>query len=192
MSSGERPIGAAKGKQPNTEALCQSPPPRSAFARAPIPPPRPPQTPTSPPTPPQVSKIVECLPLSKNVGAGDGANVELSHQEWEIVRVRPSRTVPDHMDMVTATLRSHLSSEQLLELIDLYKKQKGGRRRAGPENNLQLEDMPTPAARVDAVCFLGLFGARDWHPPPGDAMEEGGDLPPPLQGAQPTPQPLSP
>ena len=28
MSSGERPIGAAKGKQPNTEALCQpSPPP---------------------------------------------------------------------------------------------------------------------------------------------------------------------
>ena len=27
MSSGERPIGAAKGKQRNTEALCQSPPP---------------------------------------------------------------------------------------------------------------------------------------------------------------------
>ena len=27
MSSGERPIGAAKGKQPNTEALCQPPPP---------------------------------------------------------------------------------------------------------------------------------------------------------------------
>ena len=26
MSSGERPIGAAKGKQPNTEALCQRPP----------------------------------------------------------------------------------------------------------------------------------------------------------------------
>ena len=26
-SSGERPIGAAKGKQPNTEALCQPPPP---------------------------------------------------------------------------------------------------------------------------------------------------------------------
>ena len=25
MSSGERPIGAAKGKQPNTEALCQPP-----------------------------------------------------------------------------------------------------------------------------------------------------------------------
>ena len=25
MSSGERPIGAAKGKQPNTEALCQTP-----------------------------------------------------------------------------------------------------------------------------------------------------------------------
>ena len=29
MSSGERPIGAAKGKQPNTEALCQPPPPPS-------------------------------------------------------------------------------------------------------------------------------------------------------------------
>ena len=29
MSSGERPIGAAKGKQPNTEALCQTPPPLS-------------------------------------------------------------------------------------------------------------------------------------------------------------------
>ena len=29
MSSGERPIGTAKGKQPNTEALCQPPrPPR--------------------------------------------------------------------------------------------------------------------------------------------------------------------
>ena len=27
MSSGERPIGATKGKQPNTEALCQPPPP---------------------------------------------------------------------------------------------------------------------------------------------------------------------
>ena len=27
MSSGERPIGAAKGKQPNTEALCRPPPP---------------------------------------------------------------------------------------------------------------------------------------------------------------------
>ena len=26
MSSGERPIGAAKGKQPNTQALCQTPP----------------------------------------------------------------------------------------------------------------------------------------------------------------------
>ena len=26
MSSGERPIGTAKGKQPNTEALCQTPP----------------------------------------------------------------------------------------------------------------------------------------------------------------------
>ena len=30
MSSGERPIGAAKGKQPNTEALCQPPPPLPA------------------------------------------------------------------------------------------------------------------------------------------------------------------
>ena len=26
MSSGERPIGAAKGKQSDTEALCQTPP----------------------------------------------------------------------------------------------------------------------------------------------------------------------
>ena len=29
MSSGERPIGAAKGKQPDTEALCQPPPPQT-------------------------------------------------------------------------------------------------------------------------------------------------------------------
>ena len=29
MSSGERPIGAAKGKQSDTEALCQTPPPPS-------------------------------------------------------------------------------------------------------------------------------------------------------------------
>ena len=27
MSGGERPIGAAKGKQSDTEALCQPPPP---------------------------------------------------------------------------------------------------------------------------------------------------------------------
>ena len=27
MSSGERPIGTAKGKQPNAEALCPPPPP---------------------------------------------------------------------------------------------------------------------------------------------------------------------
>ena len=27
MSSGERPIGTAKGKQSNTEALCHPPPP---------------------------------------------------------------------------------------------------------------------------------------------------------------------
>ena len=31
MSSGERPIGAAKGKQSDTEALCQPPPPPPAF-----------------------------------------------------------------------------------------------------------------------------------------------------------------
>ena len=30
MSSGERPVGAAKGKQSNTEALCQPPPPPPA------------------------------------------------------------------------------------------------------------------------------------------------------------------
>ena len=30
MCSGERPMGAAKGKQPNTEALCHPPPPRPA------------------------------------------------------------------------------------------------------------------------------------------------------------------
>ena len=34
MSSGERPIGAAKGKQSDTEALCQPPPPPVAQARA--------------------------------------------------------------------------------------------------------------------------------------------------------------
>ena len=32
MSSGERPIGAAKGKQIDTEALCQSPPPPRGVA----------------------------------------------------------------------------------------------------------------------------------------------------------------
>ena len=32
MSSGERPKGAAKGKQPNTEALCQPPPPPSTLS----------------------------------------------------------------------------------------------------------------------------------------------------------------
>ena len=32
MSGGERPIGAAKGTQSDTEALCQTPPPRSKDA----------------------------------------------------------------------------------------------------------------------------------------------------------------
>ena len=31
MSSGERPIGAAKGKQSDTEALCQPPPPPGMY-----------------------------------------------------------------------------------------------------------------------------------------------------------------
>ena len=35
MSSGERPIGAAKGKPPNTEALCQPPPPPGALSDPP-------------------------------------------------------------------------------------------------------------------------------------------------------------
>ena len=34
MSSGERPIGAAKGKRPNTEASCQTPP----VLKSPVPP----------------------------------------------------------------------------------------------------------------------------------------------------------
>ena len=34
MSSGERPIGAAKGKQCDTEALCQPPPPHDLFSRS--------------------------------------------------------------------------------------------------------------------------------------------------------------
>ena len=37
MSSGERPIGAAKGKQPNTEALCQPPPLASCISYAKVP-----------------------------------------------------------------------------------------------------------------------------------------------------------
>ena len=38
MSSGERPIGTAKGKQPNTEALCQPPPPPPLKRSPPRPP----------------------------------------------------------------------------------------------------------------------------------------------------------
>ena len=49
MSSGERPIGAAKGKQPNTEALCQPPPPYLPPYRAP--PLYPPTTSGIPPPP---------------------------------------------------------------------------------------------------------------------------------------------
>ena len=33
MSSGERPIGTAKGKQSDTEALCQPPPPHTHTPR---------------------------------------------------------------------------------------------------------------------------------------------------------------
>ena len=36
MSSGERPIGAAKGKQSDTEALCQPPPPPGHSSRSPL------------------------------------------------------------------------------------------------------------------------------------------------------------
>ena len=35
MSSGERPIGAAKGKQSDTEASCQTPPPSSPSPASP-------------------------------------------------------------------------------------------------------------------------------------------------------------
>ena len=41
MSSGERPIGAAKGKQSDTEALCPPPPRRVQTPHPPIPPPPP-------------------------------------------------------------------------------------------------------------------------------------------------------
>ena len=41
MSSRERPIGAAKGKQSDTEALCQTPPPPKARPRGPPPSPLP-------------------------------------------------------------------------------------------------------------------------------------------------------
>ena len=44
MSSGERPIGAAKGKQSDTEALCQPPPPPFR-EHPPMPPPHPPPDP---------------------------------------------------------------------------------------------------------------------------------------------------
>ena len=37
MSSGERPIGAVKGKQSDTEALCQPPPPNTQTAHKPAP-----------------------------------------------------------------------------------------------------------------------------------------------------------
>ena len=45
MSSGERPIGAAKGKQPNTKALWHPPPPppQSPLSEPPFPAPIPPQ-----------------------------------------------------------------------------------------------------------------------------------------------------
>ena len=51
MNSGERPIGTAKGKQPNTEALCQPPPPRAHPA---IPPPPAHTLSLPPPPPPEV------------------------------------------------------------------------------------------------------------------------------------------
>ena len=51
MSSGERPIGAAKGKQIDTKALCQPPPP---------PPPQPRWGLSSPPSPQVLSDF--CLP----------------------------------------------------------------------------------------------------------------------------------
>ena len=59
MSSGERPIGAAKGKQSDTEALCQTPPPLSEPTTK-APPPfgsrtTPPFYPPPPPPPKQVS-----------------------------------------------------------------------------------------------------------------------------------------
>ena len=38
MSSDEKPIGAAKGKQPNAEALCYPPPPPAVVGSPPPPP----------------------------------------------------------------------------------------------------------------------------------------------------------
>ena len=52
MSSGERPIGAAKGKQADTEALCQTPPPVHLVSANPSPSPSSASSAPSPPPPP--------------------------------------------------------------------------------------------------------------------------------------------
>ena len=51
MSTGERPKGAAKGKHPNTEALCQPPPPLSPVLIHGLPPPAPHRLPITPSPP---------------------------------------------------------------------------------------------------------------------------------------------
>ena len=61
MSGGERPIGAARGKQPDTEALCQPPPPPPPLG------------------PPPNSRKKRNLPLGKSCRAIFGTHTFGSH-----------------------------------------------------------------------------------------------------------------
>ena len=76
MSSGERPIGAAKGKQSDTEALCQTPPPPRALGVGPVR--RGPQADRNRPTDtfgrakavaPHIVASVSCCKRKQNAGA---------------------------------------------------------------------------------------------------------------------------
>ena len=58
MSSGERPIGATKGKQSDTEALCQPPPP--------------------PPSKQHLSPSSACVQAALSVGSVNFRNVDLA------------------------------------------------------------------------------------------------------------------
>ena len=80
MSGGERPIGAAKGKRPNTEALCQ--PPRSASFFRPLSL-VPPFLPSLSPSPSLSALVPQCLsPLSLKPRPGRRCFPWLSVAVW--------------------------------------------------------------------------------------------------------------
>ena len=136
MSGGERPIGAAKGKQPNTEALCQPPPP-PAFGE---------QMTVSGPV-----KKLHCFPeemLSDVVGGRDGLGGPRSTPPPPSPRVLKREPGPDIRKRASARpLSSHALVPQPVPCFCVCALPDRGFANASPANPQHRDPHPPPVAR---------------------------------------------